>query len=421
MNWFTRLLRIKPKNTKMAPTSNGTIPWFTESGNYMYESDVVKQALKCIVDELKKLNPMHIRVENGDPSPVKGSSLQRVLRSPNEFMTTSEMIEKSAWLLLLNENAFIIPVYEEKIDSEGEVVRDFKALYPINPMNVVFEEADDGKIYVEFWFANGYRTTIPYSDVIHWKTNYSVNDYMGGNFNGQPDNVALNETLQLNRELLKGIAKAMKASYSVTGVVKYSAYMDEAKQKEAQKEFERKLQNADSGILPLDLKSEYIPLEHKSALVDDKTLQFIDEKILRNWGVPINILKGDYSQDTYNSFYQKCLEPLIITLSQAFTKKLFTPRELSFGNKVDFYAKDLIFLSIPQKLEMINILAPTGGLFENEKRVALGLRPLPELVGKRFMSLNWIDANNADQYQVGKVNYDVVSENKTENLTETEV
>ena len=63
---------------------------------------------------------------------------------------------------------------------------------------------------------------------------------------------------------------------------------------------------------------------------------------------------------------------------------------------------------------MINILSPTGALFENEKRVALGLRPLPELEGKRYMSLNWIDADNAAQYQTGKkVNVDVVDENKT--------
>ena len=71
-------------------------------------------------------------------------------------------------------------------------------------------------------------------------------------------------------------------------------------------------------------------------------------------------------------------------------------------------------MTVSQTLEMINILSPTGGLFENEKRVALGLKPLPELEGKRYMSLNWIDAANAAQYQTGeKINVDVVDENKT--------
>ena len=100
---------------------------------------------------------------------------------------------------------------------------------------------------------------------------------------------------------------------------------------------------------------------------------------------------------------------------------MFTSRERAFGNKIELYPKDLIFMTVSQTLEMINILAPTGAMFENEKRTALGLRPLPELEGKRYMSLNWIDANNADQYQVGKVNVDVVDENKDENITDTEV
>jgi hypothetical protein len=105
-------------------------------------------------------------------------------------------------------------------------------------------------------------------------------------------------------------------------------------------------------------------------------------------------------------------------MSKAFTKKMFTSREKAFRNRIEFYPKELIFMTISQTLEMINILSPTGGLFENEKRTALGLRPLPELEGKRYMSLNWIDANNADQYQVGTVNVDVVDEEKQDNISE---
>ena len=106
---------------------------------------------------------------------------------------------------------------------------------------------------------------------------------------------------------------------------------------------------------------------------------------------------------------------LIIGLIIGFfvSKKVFTKRERSYGNKIQLYPKDLIFMTISQTLEMINMLSPTGGLFENEKRVYLGLEPLPELEGKRYMSLNRIDANNADQYQVGKVNVDVVDKDET--------
>ena len=412
MKWFDKLFRREPKNTKFAPTMDGFLPIYSQFGTNIYASDVVQQALKCIVDEMKKLNPMHIRYVNNDPVPVK-STVQDVLTQPNELMTTSDFLEKTLWLLLLNYNVFIIPTYYTWIDEDtGAERRYYESLYPINPTQVDFIEDASGRLFVKFWFWNGETSTIAYDNVIHIKYNYSVNEYMGGNRMGQPDNEALLSTLELNDQLLKGIAKAMKASYAINGVIKYNTMLDDGKTEQALRDLEKKLQNNESGFLPLDIKADFTPLTHDTKIVDADTLKFIDEKILRNWGVPLHILKGDYTKPQYNAFYQKTLEPLIIAISKALTKKLLTKREKAFGNKVELYPKDLIFMTVEQTLEMIKELSPTGALFENEKRVALGLKPLPELAGKRYMSLNWIDAENAAQYQVGKVNVDVVDEEK---------
>lgn len=405
---FDKLFHKAPKKNKYAPNLNGFAPVYPQFGTNIYESDAVKQALKCIVDEIKKLNPTHIRYVGNDPVPVKGT-IQDVLDEPNPLMTTSEFLEKVTWLLLLNYNAFIIPVYwTDKLKN-----RYYEALYPIQPTQVDFIQDDSGRLFVTFWFANGYKTTIPYDDVIHIRTNYSVNTYMGGNEFGQPDNKSLLKTLDLNEKLLQGVAKAMNASYSVNGIVKYNTLIDDGETETALKELERKLANSESGFLPLDLKCEFIPFERSTQIVDDSTLKFVDEKILRNFGVPLDILRGDFSKDTYESFYQKTLEPIIKSMSQAFTKKLFTKREKAFGNRIELYPKELIFMTVSQTLEMINVLAPQGGGFVNEYRAWLGLRPLPELEGKRYMSLNWIDADKAAEYQVG-ANTEVIDEIKEE-------
>lgn len=392
---------------------DGFLPIYSQFGTNIYASDVVQQALKCIVDEMKKLNPTHVRYKGNDPVPVKGT-WQDVLDNPNDLMTTSEFIEKICWLLLMNYNAFIIPTYYTWVDDKtGAERRYYESLYPIKPTQVDFIEDASGRLFVHFWFWNGYDTTVAYDDVIHIRYNYSINQYMGGNEMGQPDHTALLDTLNLNNSLLQGIAKAMNASYAVNGVIKYNTLIDDGATQNALAELERKLANSESGFLPLDLKADFIPLQRSTQIVNEDTLKFIDEKILRNWGVPLDILTGDYTKEQYEAFYQKTLEPLAIAISQAFTKKMFTRRERAFGNKIELYPKDLIFMTVTQTLEMINILSPTGALFENEKRVALGLRPLPELEGKRYMSLNWIDADNAAQYQTGKnVNVDIVDEEK---------
>lgn len=412
------LFRRPPKTAKPALTLNGYMPMYPQFGNDIYASDVVQQALKCIVDELKKLNPTHVRYKDSDPVPVRGN-VQEILDDPNPLMTTSEFLEKTFWLLMLNYNVFIVPTYYTWTDEKtGAEKRYYEAFYPIQPTQVDFIEDASGRLFVQFWFRNGYKTTLPYDSVIHVKYNYSVNQYMGGNEFGQPDHAALLETLKLNDTLLKGVAKAMNASYAINGVVKYNTMLDDGKTEIALRELERKLQNSESGFLPLDLKAEFIPLQKTAALVDEATLKFLDGKILRHFGVPLNILTGDYTKEQYEAFYQKTLEPLIISVSQAFTKKVFTRRERAFGNKIELYPKELIFMTVSQTLEMINDLSPTGALFENEKRVFLGLRPLPELEGKRYMSLNWIDAEKANQYQVGledkNVNVDIVDEEKQE-------
>lgn len=402
-DWFRGLFRRQPKGSAFAPTFNGFAPIYGQYGTNIYAFDTVQQVLACIAREIKKLNPTHVRIRDGDPVPVR-SSIQDVLDNPNELMTSAEFLEKCTYLLLLNDNLFILPTYYVWQDEEsGAERRYYQSLYPLKPSQVDFIQDESGRLFVKFWFWNGETTTVRYSDVIHVRRNFAVNEYMGGGEYGQPDHEALLETLNLNRQILKEIAKTMKASYAVNGIVKFNTVIDNGKTEKALKELERKLQNSESGFLPLDLKAEFIPIEHKGEVVDDSILDFIDKKILRFWGVPRCILEGDYTKEQYEAFYQSCLEEIIKSISQAFTKKLFTDRERVFGNRVELYPKELIFMTVSQTLEMINILAPTGAMYENEKRVALGLRPMPELEGKRYMSLNWVDSDIAEQYQLNNV------------------
>lgn len=404
MGWIKdKLFKKLVNKTGYADILNGFTPIYSQFGSNIYASDVVQQAINCIVSEIKKLRPQHIReiIESGSDVTSVNSDIQKVLRQPNEIMTAADFLEKITWQLFFNYNSFIIPTYYTWKDDKGNFQRRYTGLYPVQPAQVDFIQDAKNDLYVKFRFVNNYETTLKYSDVIHIRYRYSVSDYMGGNEAGQPDNAALLKTLSLNDTLLNGVAKAMKASYAINGVVKYKTLMDDGKTEAALKKLEKRLQNNESGFLPLDISGEFTPIQNKIQLVDADTLKFIDEKILRHFGVPLPILTGDYTKQQYEAFYQKTIEPLVIAYSQAFTKGLFTQREQSYGNKIQFYPKDLIFMSTDQTLQMVNLLGASGALYENEKRVAFGLRPLPELEGKRLQSLNYVDASIANKYQVG--------------------
>lgn len=399
LGWLDKLKRKPKKKTVYADMLNGYTPIFSQFGHDIYASDVVQQAINCIVMECKKLIPTHVKTMGCDVVPVSGN-VQSVLNMPNEAMTTTDFIEKIIWQLYFNYNAFVIPTYYTLENANGSIQKVYTGLYPISPTNVDFLQDESGKLYVKFTFANSYETTLNYSDVIHIRKNYSVNEFMGGNEFGQPDNEALIKTLDLNNKLLTNLSKAMVSSCAVNGVVKFNTMMDDGKTEKAMHDLEEKLKNSESGFLPLDIRSEFQPIEREIQMVDAETLQFIDDKILRHFGVPYCILTGDYTLEQYNAFFQKTIEPICRMLSQAFTRALFTQRERAFGNEIKFYTKDLIFMSTDQTLEMVNLLGASGSLYENEKRVAFGLRPLPELEGVRMMSLNYVNVEYAREYQL---------------------
>ena len=64
---------------------------------------------------------------------------------------------------------------------------------------------------------------------------------MGGNLLGQTDHEALLKTLNLNNDLLQGVAKAMKASYAINGIVKYNTLIDNGTTEQNLRELEKKL------------------------------------------------------------------------------------------------------------------------------------------------------------------------------------
>lgn len=405
------------RNKNYALTLNGTLPIAYDSfGNNIYASDVVQQAISCIVSEMKKLEPTHVRKKTSNDIIPIDSSIQSVLKNPNELMTTTDFIEKCVWQLLLKYNCYIIPYGKKGTDESGTEHYQLRALYPVNPSEVKMCQDAVGTLFLEMTFNtnDGTKTVdIPYSDVIHLRSHFMFNDYFGGNAAGQPDNAALLKTLRINDQILQNVSVAAKSSMAVNAVIKRKTMLDGEKTEAAIRELEEHLKRSESGFLPIDLSGEYIPIKRDIKLIDPDTLKFIDEKILRHWGVSLPILTGDYTKAQYEAFYQKVIEPLVAEFSQAFTKVLFTERERSFGNVIEFYHRNLIFMTTSEINEMVHLLGDSGTLYENEKRVAFGWTPLKELEGIRMQSLNYVNVEYAKDYQLKGQTKDE-DENKTD-------
>lgn len=402
MGIFDKLkIKLVNKALNWAGTVRGYAPTFTSFGENIMNDDTVLTIVNRILDEYSKLNPRHIRTVNGKQVKVSDNTINTLLENPNTYMTKSDFLRKIAYLRESYENVFIYPTYDLYQNKKTGITKKvYTGLYPLQPRKVDFYEDDNGILYIEFQLPNGeYSGKILYDEIIHWRKNFGINDYMGGNENGLPNNSSLLKNLQLNDKLLQSTFKTVEGSLTINGVLKYGGMINEADREKARQKFEEQLQSNKSGIIALDSGGDYIPIPFNGKLIDKETLDFFDKKIRQHYGVSEEILNGKYTNEDKEAFYETVIEAGVLSLGQAFSRVMLTPFERSNGNTIIFYTNRVQMMSADKKLRLAEILMPVGGVTSNRVLSWFGEPPI-EGGDEPMVSLNWIKKSIADQYQL---------------------
>jgi len=374
-----------------------TLNLFQDFGDNINASDVVKICIDRIATHSAKLKPRYVKTEDDKTVQEKKGNLSYILKyQPNYLMSPYDFIYRVVTLLFLNNNAFIYPVYDENYD--------LKELWPIKPNNVEVLKDEGGSMFFRFYFADGKQYTLPYESIIHLRRFYGINDVFGGT-SAASDHAALLKTIKINDSLLQGVDNAIRSSFQIKGLLKINGLLNE-KDKTAQKaEFDKALkesiENDGSAIVPVDLKSEYVPLTSDPKLIDSTTLTFLQKKIISYFGVSDAIFDNKYNENEYNAFYESVIEGIAIQMSEAFSKALLTRGQLEKGEQIIFYSERLQYASWNTKVQAIEKLMGLGILSLNESRALLGFEPI-EGGSKRLQSLNYVDADKASEYQLSK-------------------
>jgi len=366
-------------------------------GDKITNSDVVLVCIDRIASQCAKLKARCIKKDEDGIATERKSNLSFLLKSkPNDFMTPYQFTYKIVSLLLLNDNAFVYPLYDKD-------TLDIKALYPLNPILVEPIVDESESYYLKFYFENGESYILPKENVIHLRRFYSSSDIFGGN-GYSSTHEALLKTLGINDALLQGVEKAVFSSFQIKGILKLNGLLKEEDKNRAVEAFNRALEPSGenkSSIIPMDLKSEYTPISVDPKVVDQETLDFVQSKILDYFGVSKEVFANSYNEEQFNSFYEATIEPLAIQLSEAFSIGLLTDNELKNGNEIVFYSERLQYASWQTKVSAIEKLMGLGLMSINESRALLGLEPI-EGGNKRLQSLNYVDSDKANKYQIGE-------------------
>ena len=394
---------FKRKKKVVAPISydahlfKTTLDLFTDFGDNINASDIVKICIDRIATHSAKLKPRYVKTEDDKTVQEKKGNLAYLLKfQPNPLMTPFDFIYKVVTLLYLNNNAFIYPVYDQNYDLQ--------ALWPLKPNSVEMLKDESGETFLRFYFSNGKSYVLPYESIIHLRRFYGTNDLFGGS-GAVSDHAALLKTIKINDSVLQGLDNAIKTSFQIRGLLKINGILSEKDKTAQKKEFDEALNEAtkDGGnsIVPVDLKSDYVPLNTEPKLIDSPTLSFLQKKIISYFGVSDAIFDNKYNENEYNAFYESVIEGIAISLSETFSKALLTRGQLEKGEQIIFYSERLQYASWNTKVQAIEKLMGLGILSLNESRALLGFEPI-EGGSRRLQSLNYVDADKANEYQLDK-------------------
>lgn len=367
--------------------TNGYTPTFTSFGDNAYQSDVVRATIHAIATHGAKLKAKHIRRVNGQVQEMDSVIETLLSVRPNPYMNSFDFLYKVITQLYLKNNAFIL------IQTEGFNVVGF---YPIPANNLTMLEYKN-EMYCKFKFNNGKELTVPYSQVVHLRRFFNENDIYGDS------NSALYPTLELLHTTSEGISNAVKSSAHLRGILKFTTAMLKPEDMKKQvDDFVNQYMSISNngGIAGVDSKADYQELKSNPILINAEQMGAIEEKIFKYFNVNKNIVMSQASEQEFDAFYETVIEPISLQLTLEFTSKLFTNRELGFGNEIIFEANRLAFLSTTTKINMIQQLIPLGLLSLNEARDILNMTPVPD-GDKRIVSLNYVDSSIANDYQMG--------------------
>lgn len=393
-NLIDTIFNVKP-NTQEDSTKytnaqliNSYTNFITNYNAEIYNDLSVRSCVDTIARHVAKLKPVHIIQDENGRNAQKSSINSLLANRPNIYMSTSDFLYKVASQLLYYGNAFVYIQKDNKQNING--------FYPIDFTSCELKEYDNN-LYLKFNFNNAKNIVIPYTDIIHIRRNYSTHDLLG-----QDAYKPLLETLTNLSKSRQSISNKVENGGKISGILKLSGMVSQSEWKTKAELFADWFKSSTSksgGVATIDSTADFIPVSTKAESAEEAQLKYLQSEVYSYFGINEAIVNGSYNETEWQAFYESIIEGIKIQLSQEFTAKVFTEKEKEYGNIIDFNSNRLTYASTTNKVNMVKELGALGLLTTNEARELFDLPPVED-GDKRLVSLNYINADKADEYQL---------------------
>lgn len=330
---------------------NGYRPVFRSWGGEIYESELVRAAIDAIARHCSKLQPTFF-------GSARSSLQAKMKHAPNEWQTWSQFFYRAATILSVKNTCVIVPVYDEWLNVTG--------YYPVLPNKCeIIEYKNEPWIRYDFGTDKKAAVELRLCAVL---TKYQYKHDFFGETNG-----ALDETMKLISINKQGIEAAVENSASYSFIAQADNFADPDDLEEERKRFSRKnlAKDADDGgllLFPATYKNIQ-QIKYNPFTVDAEQMNLIMKNVSMYFGVNEKVMMNEANGDELDAFYNGCIEPFAIQLSEALTRAMFTLRERSNGARFETNANRLQYMSTTAKIAMVQQLMDRGVMSINEARV----------------------------------------------------
>lgn len=364
-NIFKRLFKNQKSETLtkyqlVTERGNGTYIW----NGKIYDSDIVRACLAPYVKSIGKLVGRHIFGGQKELRVNSEPYMKILLENPNPLMSAQKFQEKMTAQLILNGNAFASITR----DRNGIPVE----LFPLPAIGVEAEYRGNS-LYLKFTLDNGKIYTFNYDDIIHLRTNYYDNDIFGNSL--MP---TLAPLLKISTTIDDGIVKTIKNSNVIRWLLKATGSLREDDLRKISENFAKAYTSAESttgGVAATDPRVEVTQVKSNDYIPNFEILESVKSRIYSVFGVSEKIVQGNYTEDEWNSFYESSIEPIALDFANEYTRKLFSIKKRSYGNRIIFEASNLACATISTKLNFLQMV-DRGALTPNEWREIFNLAPV---------------------------------------------
>lgn len=393
---ITNIFGKEEKNHKtlhVFKTLNDENTTFYNWNGKLYDNSTIRTAVGTNATHAGKLNPKHVRYTKEEVIVSPNDNILHLLKRPNKYMNMFDYNYKMMTQRDLNNNAFAY------IDRDKNVpgMLGVKGIYPLDASRVEVLEDEENNIYLKFIFKNGLYKIAPYTDVIHIRKHFNDNDFWGAS-----NKKTLIPKLETQTTTEQGIQNAIRNTAFIRGILEFKQVLQQEDIDKNVSDFSERyldISNNKKGIAYTDPRYQFHETKSEPFVPNKSQMDYTKQEIYEYFNTNENIIRGKYTESEWTAYFETAIEPYAIQSSLEWTEKLFTPTERAYGNEIIFEANRLANASNQTK---ITICKDLKHLFTvNEQREIWNRGPVPG-GDKRLQSLNDVDANKANEYQLGK-------------------